>query len=212
LSTNHVNVAGSINVLRLCEMFNSKLIFFSSSYIFDGKSDKPYTITDEPSPLNNYGIQKHTVERAILKSDARYVIIRTVGVYGEERMKKNFAKAIISAIFSGKKVFVPKDQFVNPILSNDLAKIAIKLSDKEQGVFHVAGDTCISKANWASKIAKYFDLEKLVVPLSSDQMKQQRALRPSMGCLDCVGLKSLGIEVPSFESGLLKFLTLEYNG
>jgi dTDP-4-dehydrorhamnose reductase len=214
LGTNHVNVVGSRNVIRLCEAFNSKLVFFSSSYIFDGKSENPYSVLDEPSPLNNYGIQKHAVERIILTSDARYIIIRTVGVYGEERMKNNFAKAVIDGIFHGRKVFVPKDQFVNPILSNDLAKIAIRLSDREQGVFHVAGDTCLSKSDWARQIAKFFDfgverLEKLIVPLSSDRMKD-RAERPKMACLDCVGLGALGIEVPSFESGLLKFLTLEY--
>jgi len=210
--TNHVNVAGSIKVLRLCEMFESKLVFFSSSYIFDGKSPTPYKITDEPAPLNNYGIQKCTVERMILKSDAKYVILRTVGVYGEERMKKNFAKAVIAGIFAGRKVYVPKDQFVNPILSNELSKIAIRLADKEQGLFHVAGDTCISKSDWAKKIAKYFGLEKLIIPLSSDEMKQQKATRPKMGCLECIGLEALDIKVPSFEEGMLNFLTLEYNG
>ena len=209
LSTNLVNVRGMITVLRLCEQFESKLVWFSSSYVFDGKSSTPYKTTDVPSPINNYGIQKETVERLILKSDAKFVIVRTVGVFGEERKKKNFGKQIISAIFKGQKVFVPNDQFMNPILSADLARITVKLAEKENGLFHVASDTTVSKFEFAHKIAKYFHLESLVVGISSEEMNQ-RALRPKMGALDCSGLVNVGLKVPSYEDGILRFLELEY--
>lgn len=209
LGTNLVNIRGMITVLRLCEQFESKLVWFSSSYVFDGKSDIPYPTTADTCPINNYGLQKETVERTILKSDAKFVIVRTVGVFGEERKKKNFGKQIISAIFNGKKVFVPTDQFMNPILSIDLAKITVKLAERENGLFHVASDTCVSKYEFAYKIAKYFSLEGLIVGVTSDEMKQ-RAPRPKMGALDCSGLKAVGLKVPSFEGGILKFLELEY--
>lgn len=211
VSTNVVNVRGITTVLRLCEQFESKLVWFSSSYVFDGYSKEPYTVDAQTNPLNNYGKQKEAIERLILKSDANFIIIRTVGVFGEERRKKNFAKQVISAVFSGTKVIVPNDQYMNPILSNDLARIAVKLADKGKGLFHVAGDTCISKYDFAVRIAKYFSLDKLVISATSEEMKQ-RAIRPKMGCLDCSSLIKLGIEIPSLEQGMLKFLQLEYNG
>ena len=211
VSTNVVNIRGTTTVLRLCEQFESKLVWFSSSYVFDGYSKVPYPVISDTNPLNNYGKQKEAVERLILKSDADFVIIRTVGVFGEERRKKNFAKQVISSVFAGTKVNVPNDQFMNPILSTDLAKVAIKLADKEKGLFHVSGDTCISKYDFAVKIAKYFNLDSLIIPTTTDEMKQ-RAMRPKMGCLDCSSLTELGIQIPSLESGILKFLQLEYNG
>jgi dTDP-4-dehydrorhamnose reductase len=151
--TDVVNVRGAITVLRLCESFNAKLVYFSSSYVFDGTKKEPYTIQDETHPVNKYGVQKETVEQTILKSDAQYVIVRTVGVYGTERLKKNFAKQVISAIFAAQRVYVPNDQIMNPILSTELARISIRLADKYQGLFHVAGDTCLSKYEFALKIA-----------------------------------------------------------
>jgi len=211
VSTNVVNIRGITTVLRLCEQFESKLVWFSSSYVFDGYSKEPYTVDAQTNPLNNYGKQKEAMERLILQSDTKFVIIRTVGVFGEERRKKNFAKQVISAVFAGTKVTVPHDQYMNPVLSNDLAKIAVKLADKEKGLFHVSGDECVSKYDFAVRIAKFFNLEKLVIPASSDEMKQ-RAIRPKMGCLDCSSLTTLGIEVPSLEKGMLRFLTQEYNG
>lgn len=209
--TDVVNVRGAITVLRLCESFGAKLVYFSSSYVFDGKKKTPYTIQDETFPINYYGKQKETVENTILASDAKFVIIRTVGVFGTERLKKNFAKQVISVIFSSKKVFVPNDQFMNPILSNDLARISIRLADKHQGIFHVAGDTCLSKYEFAVKIAEKFGLEKLIIPKTTEEM-QQKAPRPKNGCLNCDSLKELGLFVPSFDEGLTRFCSLEFNG
>ena len=209
--TDVVNVRGAITVLRLCESFNAKLVYFSSSYVFDGTKKEPYTTQDETHPINKYGVQKETVERAILTSDAQYVIIRTVGVYGTERLKKNFAKQVISAIFSVKQVYAPSDQTMNPILSTELARLSIRLADKYQGLFHVAGDTCLSKYDFAVKIAEKFGLQKLIIPRTTDEMNQ-KAPRPKNGCLDCGGLKELGLYVPSFEDGLVKFLASEFNG
>ena len=211
ISTNIVNVRGAITVLRLCEQFESKLVYFSSSYVFDGEAKSPYPVTAETNPINNYGKQKETVERTILQSDAKFVIIRTVGVFGEERQKKNFAKSVLSAVFAGRKVFAPSDQFMNPILSVDLARISVQLAERGQGLFHVAGDTTLSKFDFAHKIASYFKLENLVIPTTSEEM-EQRAPRPKMGALDCSGLKDIGLEVPSFERCVLNFLSMEYNG
>lgn len=209
--TDVINVRGALTVLRLCEMFNSKLVYFSSSYVFDGEKESPYGVADDVHPLNHYGEQKVIVEHEILKSEAKSLIVRTVGVYGPERTKKNFAKQVISNIFTGRKVFAPDDQYMNPILSTDLASITIKLANRQSGIWHVAGDTCLSKFEFARKIASYFNLESMVEPRSTAEMNQ-KALRPKNGCLDCSELNRVGIDVPSFDAGLVKFLALEFNG
>jgi len=210
-STDIVNIHGATMVLRLCEQFESKLVYFSSSYVFDGDSQYPYDTTQDTNPINNYGLQKTTMENLILQSECKYVIVRTVGVFGTERRKKNFAKAVVSTIFSGKQIYVPNDQYMNPVNSYDLANVTIRLAHRHEGLFHVAGDTCLTKAEFAQRIAKYFDLESMVVPTPSSEMKQ-RAKRPKMGCLDCYGLEEIGLHVPSLSGGLLHFLESEYNG
>lgn len=208
--TDVVNVRGAITVLRLCESFGAKLVYFSSSYVFDGNKKDPYTTLDATCPINYYGKQKEIVENIILASTAQYVIIRTVGVFGTERLKKNFGKQVVSAIFTGKTVYAPTDQFMNPILSDDLARISIRLAEKYQGLFHVAGDTCLTKYEFAKTIAKKtFEMQHLVQPKTSEEM-QQKAPRPKNGCLDCAGLKELGLFIPSLEEGLTKFLSLEF--
>lgn len=210
--TSIVNVRGSTQVLRLCEQFESKLVFYSTSYIFDGKKQSPYPIDDEPNPLQEYGKQKLTMENLISQSEADWLILRTVGVFGTERRKKNFAKQVISSVFAGKNVYAPSDQFMNPILSDDLAIISVKLAESDaNGVFHVAGDSCVSKYEFARRIAGYFGYAEKVVSTTTAEMKQ-RALRPSMGCLDCSALLDHGIEIPSLNNGIQKLLSSEFNG
>lgn len=210
--TDVVNVRGVMTVLRLCESFGAKLVYFSSSYVFDGEKDSPYTVLDDPMPVNHYGHQKLTVENLILQSETPFLIIRTVGVYGIERLKRNFAKQVISAIFSGKPVYAPDDQWMNPILSTDLAKISVRLANHgQEGIWHVAGNVCMTKYEFAQKIAGYFGLESMVHPTSSEEMKQ-KAKRPRNACLDCSELGRVGILVPDFDSGLIRFLSMEFNG
>lgn len=211
--TSIVNVRGSTNVVRLCEQFDSKLVFYSSSYVFDGEKNAPYTEEDEPHAIQSYGKQKLNMEYLIEEnSDLDYVIIRTVGVFGTERKKKNFAKQVISSVFAGKTVYAPDDQWMNPILSDDLARVSVKLAEGNgYGIVHVAGDTCITKYEFAQRIAGYFGYSSLVKPISTEAMKQ-KAARPKMGCLDCSYLLDYGIEIPSLNSGLQKFLSADYNG
>lgn len=207
--TDATNIRGATTVLRLCEQFESKLIFFSSSYVFDGESKYPYDILEQANPINRYGFQKDFVEKKIITSDLEeFVIVRTVSVFGPDPARKNFVNQIEDNVTLGKKVFVPDDQFVNPVYSGDLARLAVHLAKHERGLFHVAGDTCLTKYEWAVKVASYFGYEKYVVPLSSKDMKQM-AKRPKMGCLDCHELEIVGQGIPSFKAGLDLFLDSE---
>lgn len=204
-----VNVGGTIMTLRLCEMFDSKLVWFSSGYVFDGQSKKPYDELQMTGPLQEYGKQKEAVEQAMLSSGHKVLIIRTIGVFGEERGKKNFAKSVATSVTSGKKVFAPIDQYMNPISAQDLAEITIGLARHSFGIYHVAGDEVVSKYDYARRVADFMGREKMVEGVMSSDMKQ-RALRPRMAALDCSVMEEKGFAVPSFEKGLERFLESEY--
>jgi len=210
-NTDIVNVDGLKQVILISAIFRSQLIFFSSSYVFDGKSQTAYKPTDDPYPINRYGRQKEIIENCIFEfsDEVQYLIIRTVGVFGEEGKPKNFVSQIIKAVAENKKVHVPTDQTMNPVYAMDLAKVVIHLSNRYMDeVFHVAGDKCMSKYDFAIKIAYKLGCTKphdLIVGVKSEDMKQV-ANRPSNGCLDCRTLETRAMNVPNFEKGLAKFL------
>ena len=204
--TSVVNVRGATNVLRACEKYGSKLVFFSTSYVFDGTKGSAYTIDDTPNPIQKYGQQKLVMEGLISASEAEYVIIRTVSIFGVERRKRNFAKQILSLVFSGMTAIVPSDQYVNPIHADDLAKASVALGNSSAiGIHHVAGDTCLSKYEFAKIIAGHFGYADSVKPFTEKEHKQV-APRPKMGCLECT------VPAPSLDNGIQKFLASEFYG
>lgn len=206
--TDKVNIYGVSSIISNCIVYHSQVIFFSSPYVFNGESQTPYKPHDETNPINRYGRQKEDIEK-ILKSreELAWLIIRTVGVFGDDR--KNFASRVKYALAGNKKIQVPCDQTMNPIHAMDLTKTAIHLSDRYAGeTFHVAGNKCMSKFDWAIKLAYELGFEhphKTISGVKTENMNQF-AMRPKNGCLDCKSLEAKAIPTPSFAKGLMRFV------
>ena len=213
LESDKVNVDGTARVISNCATVGAQVIFFSSAYVFNGESESPYKTTDPTFPINRYGRQKEATEKFMIGyHNLEYLIIRTVGVFGKEAFTKNFVSQVVRAVSTGKKIHVPVDQTMNPVYAGDLAKTVIHLSDRySREIFHVAGNRCISKYEFAIKVAYLVGCERpheLIIGTKSEDMNQV-APRPKNGCLDCRGLQKYSITIPSFSRGLKKYLDME---
>lgn len=67
--TNHeladlINVKTTKNIIKASSTFKCKIIYFSTSFVFDGKKNV-YTETDTTSPTTYYGYTKHLSEEMI---------------------------------------------------------------------------------------------------------------------------------------------------
>ena len=71
------------------------------------------------------------------------------------------------------------------------------------GIYHAAGKTCLSRYDFALKLAKKFNYnEALIIPTLSSAVNQI-APRPKNGCLDSTRLeKILNFEFSSIDSGI----------
>lgn len=214
LETDKVNILGIQNVISAAHLNSSLLVFFSSSYVFDGENQVAYRTKDETFPVNRYGRQKEQIENILKNREGlQWLIIRTVGVFGHEGTPKNFVSQVYRAVKENRKIHVPSDQTMNPIHAMDLARLSVRLSDRYScEVFHVAGDKCLSKYDFAVNIAYKLGCKKphdLIVGMRSEDMKQL-ANRPKNGCLDCGQLPARAMSIPKFEKGLWKYITSEY--
>ena len=59
-----LNIIGTCNVVKICEKYNIKLIFFSTGYVYEGKKGN-YKENDPVKPFNNYGFSKLAGECAV---------------------------------------------------------------------------------------------------------------------------------------------------
>jgi dTDP-4-dehydrorhamnose reductase len=174
-----VNVNGTKNIAEACKTFGAKMVFISSDYIFDGKKSS-YSEKDKPNPLNYYGKTKAIAEKVIEFLVPDFIIARTAVLYGLGGYgKKPFPLWVLDNLKEGKEIRVVIDQFNNPTFADDLARILLKLYEKDSfGIFHTVGKDNVSRYEFALKVAEIFNLDKnLIKPITSPELRQA-AFRP----------------------------------
>lgn len=196
-----VNVEGTRNVAEACKTLGCKMIFLSTDYVFDGKKLK-YTEKDKPRPLNYYAKTKLIAERVLDALDVNCIIPRSSVLYGKGGMgKQTFVSWVVQKLKNGEKIRVVTDQHNNATFADNLAEILYALYEKDaSGIFHAVGKYCLSRYDFAVKIAKAFKLNsKLIEPITTPELNQP-ALRPRRVDLSTeklqrvAGVSPLGVE------------------
>ncbi|MBI5294287.1 MAG: SDR family oxidoreductase [Chloroflexi bacterium] len=176
--TYQTNVAGIKNVVQAANNAGTRVIHFSTDFIFDGENG-PYDETDTANPVSEYGRQKLEAEHFISLFAENFLIIRTTVVYGWEKQGKNFVFRLIQSLRNGTSVRVPVDQIGSPTYVNNLAQIAFELGNSSlQGIINVTGPDCVSRYAFALHAAEVFGLDKgLICPVTTAELAQP-ARRP----------------------------------
>lgn len=183
-STRRINVDAVEHVAKACAAAGSKLMFFSTDYVFDG-TDGPYDELAAPRPLSEYGRQKLEAENiveTIMGDD--YVIARINVVYGWEKHGKNFFVRLLRNLRFGEEAIIPNDQFSTPTYVGDIAQLAWDIVEAdERGIFHLTGPDYMDRFAFSRTIAITFDCDPhLVKPITTDELGQGAA-RPMLGGL-----------------------------
>jgi dTDP-4-dehydrorhamnose reductase len=161
-----INVEGTANIAQACVRVRAKLIFVSTDYVFDGDKGN-YAETDEPNPINFYGLTKLEAERIAASISSDFLMLRTSVLYGWHPTKLNFATWILKGLRERQTMKVVNDHINSPTFAGNLADAihrAIEL--RSQGTLHIAGSQRISRFDFARRIAIQFDLdESLLLPV-----------------------------------------------
>jgi dTDP-4-dehydrorhamnose reductase len=165
----------------------TKLIHFSTDFVFDGQSRRPYREDDTVHPLSAYGRSKLLGEQVLQESlRDNWMIIRTAWLYGPGGAC--FPQTILNAARAGKPLTVVNDQVGSPTFTRDLADATLRLIDAgATGTYHVVNAGQTTWYDFAVAILNEFGLRSEVTPISSAEWKAQRptsAIRPAYSVLD----------------------------
>ena len=121
---------------------NTKIIFISSDYVFDGLRGS-YKVTDETYPKSNYGTYKSMCEKFLINSFSDYSIIRAGSIIGSgsvffnwlvNSIKKEVSLELFDNYFTPTPI-VNVFNSINDIINN-------KLNDN---IMHISGDLKINR-------------------------------------------------------------------
>jgi dTDP-4-dehydrorhamnose reductase len=182
------NEHGPAIVADACRRHDAKLVHFSTNFVFDGRLDRPYVETDEPSPLSVYGLSKLMGERAVHAASPGFLVLRTAALYGGPA---SFPSRILERARSGQPIRVVSDQHVNPTYAKDLAVLAAELAGAGvSGVVHGVSEGCCGWDEFALATLAEFELDVPVQPITTAELASS-ARRPANGCMSSVRTRAL---------------------
>lgn len=150
-----VNAVGSYNMAFAAQAVGAKLIYISTSAVFDGQNIAPYTEEDVPRPQNIYGHSKYLGELAVRGVLEDYLILRICWVFGggPQRDQKFVAKILNQ--LGQPNINVVKDKRGSPTYGKDLVD-AIKtfIQEDRRGVYHLSNEGAPTRADVVREIIK----------------------------------------------------------
>src|SRR4051812_43670329 len=152
---------------------SARFTSLSTDYVFDGARGS-YAEEDAPNPLSVYARTKRAGEEAALSIARDVAVCRVAVVYsGRAGAKTTFAASAVDALRAGTPVKAFTDQVVSPTLADNAAEMVIGVHrSREQGLFHCAGATEISRIDFCRAIARKLGAdESLIVPVLLADLK-----------------------------------------
>jgi len=173
---NQVNHLAVKQLAKIANNQHARLIHISTDYVFDGKSDKPYTETDETNPINAYSRTKLAGEIALQTAmPMNALIIRASWLYSE--YGNNFVSTMLKLGKERNELSVVIDQMGSPTYAADLADAILeiikhkKFRDVAQTtqIYNYSNEGKISWHEFAKEIFKIEMIECKVNPVTSQQ-------------------------------------------
>ncbi|HEY1190043.1 MAG TPA: dTDP-4-dehydrorhamnose reductase [Gemmata sp.] len=212
-----VNAKGVEALAAACARGWTKLVHFSTDYVFGAEPSRtaPYTETDAPGPVSVYGESKLLGEQSALAASANNLVIRTCGLYGvwgSGGKGGNFVETMLRVAGQGKPLRVVADQHCTPSYTADIAAATVALIGRGAGgLFHVVNDGSCTWYEFAAEIFRQSGLTPGLTPITSAEFGAA-AKRPPYSVLSTAKLVAHDVPAPRpWRDALAAYLTERRN-
>lgn len=204
-----INVDGTNNLVEAAKNINSKFLYISTDYVFNGEGNKPWDPDDKNySPLNYYGETKLQGELKVSSKLEKYFIVRIAWVFGKNG--KNFIKTMLSLADKGyKELRVVNDQIGTPTYTFDLARLLVDMIQTDKyGYYHATNEGgYISWADFSEEIFRQANKDVKVNRVTTEEYGVSIAKRPFNSRLDKSKLSNSGFELlPDWKDAVSRYL------
>lgn len=205
-----INTEGLQNLIDFAEDKNISIIHFSTDYVFDGQSSKPYPEEGLKAPLGVYAKSKVQGETLLSKSSCKNVTIRTSWLFSP--FEKNFTKTIAHLAKDKNELRVVEDQWGRPTYGIDLARTILKLISKDTiytfTILHYANQGVCNWKVFADAIVDELEYKTIIQGIATSGYPTL-VKRPKYSILDTGRIeKKLGVSIPTWQESLKKCIRI----
>ena len=212
-----VNAEGTKNIAEVCKKLDSKMVYTSTDYVFNGQGEEPWQPDcKDYQPLNVYGQSKLDGELAVSETLDKYFIVRIAWVFGKNG--NNFIKTMLKVGKNHDKLRVVNDQIGTPTYTFDLARLLVDMIETDKyGYYHATNEGgYISWYDFTKEIfrqaveqghTEYGEDRITVDPVTTAEYGVSKAARPFNSRLDKKKLVENGFTpLPTWKDALGRYL------
>jgi len=195
------------SLARVAASVGATLVHYGTDFVFDGKTDRPYTETDPPNPRSVYGMSKLLGE--MFAADApRHYVLRVESLFGGPAGRSSIDR-LWSAMETGQTARAFADRVVSPSFVEDVttATQGLVLGHAPTGLYH-----CVNAghATWfevADELRRLggFPADRLEGVRTTDVALP--APRPLYAALSNAKLIAAGIAMPTWQDAVSRFVS-----
>lgn len=212
-----INAQAPALLARWCAANDARLVHYSTDYVFDGRSARPWREDDTAAPLGVYGQSKRDGEIAIAQSAAEHLILRTGWVYAARG--RNFLQTMLRLATERDQLRVVDDQIGAPTPAHWIAATTTAMLARWQAgaswqseTVHLTASGQTSWCGFAGAIftqahaAGLLQRRPQLEPIPSSAYPTP-AQRPAYSVLDNARLQArFGLHLPDWRDGLTQVL------
>ena len=212
-----VNAEGTKNIAEVCKTLDSKMVYTSTDYVFNGQGEEPWQPDcKDYQPLNVYGQSKLDGELAVSETLDKYFIVRIAWVFGKNG--NNFIKTMLKVGKNHDKLRVVNDQIGTPTYTFDLARLLVDMIETDKyGYYHATNEGgYVSWYDFTKEIfrqaveqghTEYGEDRITVDPVTTAEYGVSKAARPFNSRLDKKKLVENGFTpLPTWQDALGRYL------
>jgi dTDP-4-dehydrorhamnose reductase len=203
------NAFGVLSLARGARDAGAVLVHYSTDFVFDGESDRPYVEDDAPNPRGVYATSKLMGEWFAADA-ARAYVLRVESLFGHpgpSGARRGSLGTIVDRMLAGSEVPVFVDRTVSPTYTTDVARATRALIDSRSvlGLYHCVNSGAATWFDVAEEAARLIGRTLRAKPLTL-ATAHLAAPRPRYCALSPARLAAAGIVMPSWQDALRRYL------
>lgn len=197
-----VNTWAVRSMARAAAETGAVFVHYSTDFVFDGETDRPYTEDDAPNPQSVYGTSKLMGEWFAADAPTHY-ILRVESLFGGTASRSTI-DSMLQTFAAGRPVRAFSDRMVSPSYVGDIARATRELMERHApgGIYHCVNSGAATWLEIAERLREWAGhYAATIEPIRTTDVSL-KAKRPRFCALSNARLSAAGIVMPAWPDAL----------